>query len=78
LARWAKIALVPTGAGIYYFAHWSQWFVYGGVGLLLLEIFAIMLGEAQHCPLCDASLVIRQDRREDFATACPECGYLID
>jgi hypothetical protein len=77
-ARWAKIGLIPTGAVIYYFGHWSQWFVYGGAVLLLLEIVAINVGEAQRCPLCDASLVIRKDRHDEFASACPECGYVID
>ena len=77
VARWAKILLVPTGGAIYV-VHRVQWLVLTAIGLILLEILAIMVGEAQRCPLCDASLVIRRERQEEFAYACPECGYLID
>jgi hypothetical protein len=49
-----------------------------GIGVIFLEILAIMVGEAQRCPLCDTSLVVWQDRHEEFANACPECGFLID
>ena len=78
LARWAKLLLVPTVGGTVYIGQRSQWLVFAGILLLLLEVLAIMVGESQRCPLCDASLVIRQDRREEFANACPQCGYLID
>jgi hypothetical protein len=78
LARWAKIGLVPTVGVIMYLGHRSQWIVFGGSVLILLEILAIMVGEAQRCPLCDASLVIRHERYDELAYTCPECGYVID
>jgi hypothetical protein len=78
LARWSKILLVPTVAVILYLGGRSPWVGRIGVALLILEVVAIMIGEAQRCPLCDASLVLRLEREDEFATACPECGYLID
>ncbi len=78
LARWAKILIVPTLGGAIYLRHLSPWFACAGLALILLEILGIMVGEAQRCPLCDASLVIRHDRVEDFATQCPDCGFVID
>jgi hypothetical protein len=77
LARWSQVLLVPTVAAIY-FVHRIQWLFLAGIGAIFLEILAIMVGEAQRCPLCDTSLVVWQDRHEEFANACPECGFLID
>jgi len=79
LARWAKSLLVPTVAAIV-LVHRIEWLMFAGFGVVFLEVLALMVGEAQRCPLCDASLVIRHRREEpeDFAYACPECGFLID
>jgi hypothetical protein len=78
IARWGKILLVPTIGAIVLFGNHSSWIAGGAIILFLLEVVAINLGEGQRCPLCDTSLVVRRERREEFATACPECGYVID
>jgi hypothetical protein len=78
IARWAKLLLVPTVGSTIYFAQRSEWIVFAGIVLALVQLLAVMMGEAQRCPLCDASLVLRHERREEFATACPDCGFVID
>lgn len=77
IARWAKVAILVTAA-LVYVGHKYSWVFYAGFVAFCLETFAIMVGEAQRCPMCDASLVIRRERIEDFATECSECGYIID
>ena len=78
LARWSKVLVVPTVVATWYVGRWNEWFVACGVALLLLEIVAIMLGELQRCPLCEAPLVIGRGWAEEFVGTCPECGYAID
>ena len=78
LARWGKALWLPTLATTFYLGRGHEWFFLAGVTLFLLEVVAIMSGELQHCPLCEASLVIRHDWDEEFAATCPECGYVID
>lgn len=77
-ARWGKLLVVPTVGGIICFGQQRGWVVFAGLCLLLLEGIAIMVGEAQRCPLCDASLVLRHEGREEFASACDDCGFVID
>ena len=78
LARWSKVLVVPTVVATWYVARWNAWFILCGVVLVLLESVAIMLGESQRCPLCEAPLVIGRGWTEEFAGTCPECGYAID
>ena len=78
IARWAKLLLIPTVAGAVYLGRHNKWFAYCGLALAVLEILALMMGEAQRCPLCDSSLAIRKKAGEEFVNACPDCGFLID
>jgi len=78
VARWGKTLWLPTLGATFYFFHVHEWLFLGGFGLFALEVIAIMAGEIQRCPLCEASLVIRHRWDEEFAATCPECGYVID
>lgn len=78
LARWAGLGIVASVAIWMYLGRLSEWFVYLGAALFLISTIVILVGEGQRCPLCDASLVFIKDRREQFATECPECGFVID
>jgi hypothetical protein len=78
VARWAKALLLPTLGVIFLFGRVSSWFVVAGLGLVLLETLAMMIGGSQRCPLCDATLVLRHERGDEFATTCPDCGFVID
>ncbi|HXT16184.1 MAG TPA: hypothetical protein VN706_11180 [Gemmatimonadaceae bacterium] len=78
LARWGKLLVLPTFVAAFYAGRWNERAALLGFGLFLLEVLAIMLGEAQRCPLCEASLVIGRGPQEEFVGTCPDCGYPID
>ena len=78
IARVAKVGILPTALIGYSLARHFHWFAYVVVTLLFVEVMAMVMGEAQRCPRCDTSLVVRLGRRQHFANTCPGCGYLID
>jgi len=78
VARWGKTLAVPTLIAALYAARWNSWFAIVGFGLFLLEVWAVLLGEAQRCPRCEAQLVRGRGWGEEFAGTCPECGCPID
>ena len=78
LARWGKALVVPTFAAAFYATRWSQWLALAGFLLFVVEVVAVLLGEAQRCPRCDASLVTGRGWGEQFEGTCPDCGFLID
>jgi hypothetical protein len=78
LARWGKTLVMPTLVGSLFAFHWNPWLAIVGFGLFLLEVWFVLLGEAQRCPRCEAQLVRRRGWQEEFAATCPECGCPID
>ena len=78
LARWSKWLVVPTIAAIVYLGRRSEWLGWGFSALFMLEVLALLVGEAQRCPLCDTPLVTIRDRQEEFEHACPGCGFILD
>ena len=78
LARWSKFLVVPTLIGSVYAAQSYSRLAVVGFGLFLLEVWFVLLGEAQRCPRCEAPLVRGRGWQEEFASTCPECGCPID
>jgi hypothetical protein len=78
LARWGTALVVPTIAATIYLARWHEYFVIGGLALLVLEGIAIGSGRLLRCPFCDASLVSGRRGYAKFLDTCPDCGYLIE
>lgn len=78
VARWSKWLALPTVAAIFYFGRSHERFAIGAAALFLLETLAIMHGEAQRCPVCEAPLVTGRGFGEEFEGTCPECGCPID
>jgi len=78
VARWAKALVVPTVVATFYLTRFTGWFAVAGVGLFFLEAIAIMMGELQRCPRCEARLLTGRGWQEEFEGTCPECGYPID
>jgi hypothetical protein len=78
LARWGKLLVLPTLVATLYVGRWNQWLALAGFALFVLEVLAVLFGEAQRCPRCEAQLVIGRGWLEEFAGTCPECGCPID
>ena len=78
LARWGKVLAVPTLLAALYVGRWSVWLAGGAFALFLLEVVAVLVGESQRCPRCEAQLVWGRGWGEEFTGTCPECGCPID
>jgi len=78
VARWAKWLALPTLAGMFYLGRWSTWLGVSAAVLFFLETLAIMNGEAQRCPMCEARLLTGRGWGEQFEGTCPDCGCPID
>ena len=78
VARWGKALALPTLVATLYLGRWSEWLGLGALALFLLEVLAVLLGEAQRCPRCEARLVTGRGWQEEFEGTCPECECPID
>jgi len=78
LARWSKFLATPTLIGSVYAARSNSWLAVVGFGFFLLEVWFVLLGEAQRCPRCEAQLVRGRGWAEEFVGTCLECGCPID